>query len=89
MVLSEMVLEDGSRMVLIHFAHRANPLYEKSPWVLACAPDAVILHGMLDRPMPHLRSDDPRAANCPLCQKTEAFCAALAQQKKPVRKLSI
>lgn len=88
MVPSEMVLEDGTRMVLIHFSHRVNPLYAESPWVLACAPDAVILHGMLDRPIPQIRSDDPRAANCPMCQKTESFRAAMAQQKMPMRELS-
>ncbi len=88
MVPSEMILEDGSRMTLIHFAHRANPLFAGSPWVLACAPEAVILHGVMGRPIPHLRSDDPRAANCPMCQKTESFRAAMAQQKMPMRELS-
>ena len=84
-----MVAVDGTESVQVHFAYlspvgttRADgkPLRSSvaNSYKIACAPNMVQLTADQCRPFPWQRTDDPRAVNCPLCQETDVFKAALA-----------
>jgi hypothetical protein len=66
----EMLLPDGTKVLVTHWARREGP----GPWRLACMPGYGPLDGpTLGRLAPLRYSDDPRAANCVLCRETEAY----------------
>ncbi len=75
-----MVLEDGTRITVIHLAvmnHDQESLTIGDPtWRLACAPNVPDLSAN-GRMAPLSRSDDPRSVNCPLCLKSAAYIAAM------------
>lgn len=84
-----MILEDGSEINLVHFQYRVDGvngnMRTDSDWRIACTPSLTILHSHPRRGYPIARSEDPRAVNCPICQKTELFKIALAQNPMPWR----
>ena len=82
-----MLLSDGRKIVPIHFTFLSKdgdisiggvplPAME-STWRVACTPRAVELHAMWNRQVPWLRTDDPRACTCPVCQNTLEWVEAM------------
>lgn len=69
-----MILEDGSELNLVHFQYVIDGV-----WHIACTPGLTIMHAHERRGYPWIRSEDPRACNCPMCKATEQFKIASAQ----------
>ena len=60
-----MILEDGSRINLVHFTCK-----DAGRWIIACSPSLLSQSAIDGRAMPWRRSDDARAVTCPLCKQT-------------------
>jgi hypothetical protein len=59
-----------SNRATIHFTHNVGI------WVIACMPGQVIGN----KPVV-MRSDDPRAVNCPLCMKSNIYIDMMASMR--------
>jgi hypothetical protein len=87
MQYQEMIREDGSVIYLVHFVFKSpkgivrqqgKELNAVDPtWKIACAPGLVEMEAQATRAFPWMRSDDPRAVSCPLCQRTAEYRIAM------------
>ncbi len=92
----EMVLPDGTLILLIHYLFRTpagTTSLEGEPLVqgpetckIACSPNLLEMCADANRPWPWRRTDDPRAATCPLCKETPQYKKAMALLKPLERK---
>lgn len=68
----EMIMPDGSSIILIHFAYFDR---ENLEWKVACVPNLeekdMCAHGNYLHPWK--RSDEPRAVTCPTCKKSRIY----------------
>jgi len=64
-----MILADGSEVTVIHFLF--HPEFGQSR--IACMPNLRVFSASKFRQLPHIRTDDVRAVNCPLCEKTADY----------------
>jgi hypothetical protein len=87
-----LVTEDGQRITVVHFCEylevddleRLCTVREER---VACLPNARDLTAK-DRAAPVIRTPDPRIVNCPLCQTTDGYKAALEEAKRVSRRRS-
>ncbi len=96
MKMQEMVLEDGTTLLLIHFLFQSprgvlqitgRPLLPSEfTWKIACTPNLMEFGADRSRECPWMRSDDPRAVTCPLCKATEIFQQRLQEETVNARK---
>ena len=68
-----MFLADGTEITLVHFL--AKPLYAAPR--IACMPGLVDFASHRERLAPHVRTDEARSVNCPLCKATEDYKQAV------------
>jgi hypothetical protein len=74
----EMVLPDGSKLLLIHYV---APRAVDGALRLACAPNMVELHAYEHRQWPYRRTGETGPVTCPLCKETPAYQEAVARQR--------
>jgi hypothetical protein len=73
----EMLLEDGTKVVPVHFLYRPRlATGRKGGWKMACSPEMYAM--MKKEGEPYIRSEDVRAVTCPMCKGTLVFKAAKA-----------
>lgn len=74
-----MICEDGSEMLLIHYTylHEGGLLSPAPTWKIACVPNLMEHYKANGRMLPWLRSDEPRAVNCPGCVKSPEYIKAM------------
>ena len=76
MKLQQSFLPDGRVQTTIHFVHPVGEADSESVtgsrvrWAMACTPNLIQLHASRGRPVPYVRSDDPRAVTCPGCMQS-------------------
>src|SRR5215831_19802640 len=77
----EMILEDGTTVILIHLVHKTP-----SGWSIACVPNLEEKNFSATdrRDHPWRRSDDPRAITCMLCKATKAYKVSMEKLRQPV-----
>jgi hypothetical protein len=93
MTTQEMLLEDGSWVLLVHFIYQAPeglfvglglPLTDSKEkrWRIACAPEMLEQNfpTQTGRNFPVQRTNDPRAVSCPNCKQTQMYQDELARQ---------
>ena len=77
-----MIVEDGSRITVHHFAVPVAPeglaVASERQYRIACAPRMADLTAA-GRLCPPMRTDDPRVVNCPLCQISNEYKAAMEE----------
>lgn len=89
MKLQTAIGPDGAEVVLIHFLYSSPvgmiegaglPLAQRgNSWKIACMPNLFEFSTQSShRPIPHMRSDDPRAVTCSVCKETEHYKRAAA-----------
>jgi hypothetical protein len=73
------ILPDGKLICSVHFAYwSASQEDEDVPqWRVACAPNANVNEYLGLPPHPWHRTNDPRAATCPVCLQTPVFQEAM------------
>ena len=93
MKLQQSFLPDGRVQTTIHVVHPVGEADSESVtgsrvrWAMACTPNLIQLHASRGRPVPYVRSDDPRAVTCPACQETEVFKQAAGRQEPAARRV--
>ena len=75
MIPEKMILADGSEVTVIHFLFHPEFGAER----IACMPGLTIFSSGKFRQVPHIRTDDVRAVNCPLCKKTADYSEGIGK----------
>ena len=69
-----MILSDGTEIIPIHLVYPDE--VDDRLMRIACIPGFDFVRGVA---FPWLRSDDPRAVNCPLCKETSEYKVGIAE----------
>ena len=66
-----LILPSGDEIVLIHY------LDAYGTRGIPCMPGLTTFSSCPERHIPHIRSEEPRAVNCPMCMKSNAYQRAM------------